>query len=455
MTLTKILTFSFYPKLMLMSKLLLLILTVFTSTLATAQINCDGNINESYWGVPLATSTGGPQPCAGTNLRLNGLYAAANDSNIQIGIAGIVQSGHQVLLFIDSKTGGFNNAAFNRVNATASLLHMPVGTTFDTGFHADYCLVISNNTTTTTAIFHLFTLSALAGVNYAVGTITTGNTTTAAGCSIGIAPSAADFTQGYELSLPRTLLEYNPAVQANVRFLAMIIADDGTMANQFLTHADVSSINCFGKGVSGNGVQFQNETAINPVEFNPSRSLPIDFLSAKAFQVGQVIKVFWTSAAEKEMLEYQVERGFDAFTYTNIGRVTAKGTSIGQTSYEFTDAQPLLGKSFYRIKAIDKNGRSTYSAIMKMQYGRVDNTLTIYPNPVKDIINLQITGLKPDHYHLEIFNDLGQRLIERTIIHTGGYGLQQISLLPNMQKGPYRLLLRNKTYFYKQNFIVQ
>ena len=90
-----------------------------------------------------------------------------------------------------------------------------------------------------------------------------------------------------------------------------------------------------------------------------------------------------------------------------------------------------------------------------MQYGRVDNTLTIYPNPVKDIINLQITGLKPDQYHLQIFNDLGQCLIEKTIVYSGGYGLQQIPVLPNMLKGPYRLLLRNKTYFYKQNFIVQ
>jgi hypothetical protein len=251
------------------------------------------------------------------------------------------------------------------------------------------------------------------------------------------------------------MLEYNPLVQANVKFLVMLIADDGTLTNQFLTHADATATNCFGKGMNGVGVQFQNELAINPVEFNPSRSLPIDFLNAKAFQVGSIIKIFWTSAAEKEMLEYKVEKGDDAFTYTTVGTVTAKGTSIGQTNYEFADVQPLLGKSFYRIKALDKNGRSTYSAVMKMQYGRVDNTLTIYPNPVRNIVNLQITGLKPDNYHLEIFNDLGQRLIEKTIVHTGGYGLQQIPLLPNMQKGPYRLLLRNKTYFYKQNFIVQ
>ena len=438
-----------------MNKLLLLFLSALSFTLSTAQITCDGSITESYWGMPLATSAGGPPPCSGNNLRLNAFYAAANDTNILIGVAGIIQSGHHILLFIDSKTGGLNNASFNRVNAPAGLVNLPAGTGFDAGFSADYCLAISNNTTTTATSFHLFSLTGTVGSDYLVGTITSGGTTVAIGCSVGMSPAVADFTKGYEVSLPRTLLGYNPNIQSGVKFFGMLIGDDGSLTNQFFTHADANALNCFGKGTTGNGVQFQSETAINPVEFNPSRSLPIDFLSAKAFQIGPVIKLFWTSAAEKEMQEYSIERSDDAFTYTAIGRVVAKGTSAGQTSYEFADVQPLFGKSFYRIKAIDKNGRSTYSAVMKMQYGRVDNTLTIYPNPVKDLINLQIIGLRPDNYHLEIFNDLGQRLIQKTIIYTGGYGLQQIPVLSNMKKGPYRLLLRNKTYFYKQNFIVQ
>jgi hypothetical protein len=240
-----------------------------------------------------------------------------------------------------------------------------------------------------------------------------------------------------------------------VKFMVMIVGDDGSLSNQFLTHADALATACFGKGTNGTGVQFQNDAAINPVGFNPSQSLPIDFLNVKAFQVGQAIKVYWTSATEKDMLAYQIERSTDALQYSTIGRLSARGNASGQTAYEYADVQPLLGKSFYRVKAVDINGRSTYSAIVKMQFGRVDNTLTIYPNPVVDQINLQIIGLKPDSYRLQVFNDVGQCLIEKTIVYTGGYGLHQIPLLPNMKKGPYRLLLRNRTWFYKQNFLVQ
>lgn len=438
-----------------MGKLLLLLAIFSMAMYSQAQITCDGNIIEAYWGMPLATSTGGPLPCIGSNARLNSLYAAANDSSILIGVGGNIQNGHPLVLFIDSKVGGVQTGNFNRNNAPACLQNLPAGTAFDADFTADYSIIISNNATTSTVDMQLFALAANITIPSTIASIAPSGTVLGAGCSAGMVPSADDFTKGYELKLPRTWLGYNPQTQAVVKYFAVIMNEDGSMMNQFLTPAASTAIGCFGKGVSGAGIQFQQDANINPVAFNPSRSLPIDFIDVKAFQTGATIKVFWTSATEKEMQEYQVERSDDAMQYTVVGQVAARGNNTSQTNYAFTDAQPLLGKSYYRIRATDRNGRSTYSTIVKMQFGRVDNTLTIYPNPVKDQINLQIVGLKPDTYHLQVFNDIGQCMIDRTIVYTGGYGLQQISLLPNMQKGPYRLLLRNKTWFYKQNFLVQ
>lgn len=440
-----------------MTKCLLTLFLTLCCLISKAQITCDGNLVDSYWGMPLATSAGGPTPCSGSNnSRLNSLFATANDTSIFIGVGGTIQVGHQVLLFIDSKNGGWNNAAFSRTSAPACLQNLPTGTTFDAGFTADYCLLISNSSANnSTASFQLFALGATSSSLTNLADITATASTIATGCFAGISPSATDFTKGYELSLPRVMLGYTPTVQSAVRFMAMLVGDDGNLTNQFLTHADATAVSCYGKGANNGGVQFQNEGLINPVEFNPSRSLPINFLNVRSFQIGQDIKIFWTAASEKDMQEYQVERSSDAMQYNLIGTVAAQGNSASQISYFFSDTRPLLGKSFYRVRAVDRNGRSTYSQVMKMQYGRIDNLLTIYPNPVKDQINLQMIGLKPDTYRLEVFNDLGQCLIQQDIVYTGGYGLQQIPLLPNMHKGPYRLLLRNQGYFYKQNFIVQ
>ena len=430
-----------------------LLIFFLTLSIAGAQITYNGNMTEGYWGIPLGTSAGGASSCTGPGNSINSLYAAANDNELQFGIGADVQDGHRILLFIDSKPGGYATGNFGRSNAPTALNNFNSGTRFDAGFLPDYCLVIGTRATHDQFSFDLYTLGGSAalggGSNLSLGTATIANPNIGIRYKLSCNPSITDFTKGFEIGLPKSILGYDPTNQQMVKLMMMSITDGGALNNQFISKA-VAGEGCYGNGAVNFAV-----AAPNPVEYNPSQSLPIDFLNVFVAQVGQAIKTFWKSASEKEMKEYQVERSEDAIVFTTIGTVVARGNSLNATDYEYADVLPLIGKNFYRIKAIDKSGRSTYSVIVKINYGRVDNTLTIFPNPVKDQINLQIVGIKPGTYDLNIFNDAGQLLITKKIVYNGGYGLQQIPLLPNMMKCPYRLLLRNKAVFYKQNFIVQ
>ncbi|MES2772834.1 MAG: hypothetical protein V4722_01530 [Bacteroidota bacterium] len=427
----------------------LLLFSLFTG----AQITFDGNMAEGYWAIPIGTSAGGAVSCAGLGNTINSLYAAANDTELEIGIGADVQDQHRILLFIDCKPGGFANGNFGRTNAPAGIRFFNSGTSFDAGFLPDYCLVIGTRATHDQFSFDLYTLSGTAafggGPNISLGNATPAIPNTSTQYKLSCNPSTNDFTKGFEIGLPKTILGYDPTTQQMVKMMVMSITDGGMLSNQFISKATIGE-GCYGSGA----INFATASP-NPVEYNPSQSLPIDFVNVYVAQVGQVIKTFWKSASEKEMKEYQVEKSLDAISFTTIGTVTAKGSSTVATEYDFADLQPSVGKNFYRVKAIDKSGRSTYSVIVKINYGRVDNTLTIFPNPVKDQINLQMVGLKPGTYDLEIFNDAGQKMITKKIVYNGGYGLQQIPLVSNMMKGPYRLLLRNKAVFYKQHFIVQ
>ncbi|MEO7312179.1 MAG: hypothetical protein ABIX01_17380 [Chitinophagaceae bacterium] len=429
------------------------ILLLFTASTGYCQITFNGNMTEGYWGIPLGTSAGGAVSCSGAGNSLNSLYAAANDNEIQLGIGADVQDGHHILVFIDSKPGGYSNGSFGRSGGPSGLKNFNSNTSFDAGFLPDYCLVIGTNVTHDQFSFELYTLSGSVafggGPNINMGNCTVLNPVTSGLYKLSCSPSTSDFTQGFELGLPKTVLGYDPGNQQIVKLMAMSITDAGSLNNQFLSKANIGE-GCYGTGPINFAV-----ASPNYVEYNPSQSLPIDFVNVYVRQVGQVIKTVWKSASEKEMKEYLVERSEDAITFTTIGTVAAKGTSTVSVDYEFADVQPIVGKNFYRVKAVDKSGRSTYSIIVKINYGRVDNSLTIFPNPVKDQINLQIVAVKPGTYDLEIFNDAGQKMISEKIVYNGGYGLQQIPLLPNMMKGPYRLLLRNKSVFYKQNFLVQ
>jgi hypothetical protein len=428
-----------------MRSLLFLFLFLFAIN-GWGQIVFNGIISEPEWGSPLGTSIGGPIPCLNSGSRLNSLFASANSTNIYLGIGGNVQPGNAILVFLDTKPDGYNNGDFGREGSPPGLTNFNKNIVFDDRFLPDYCLSISTNTNRSSYSFVLHELSgtSLGGGRTLFSEFSPGN-----GGGLGVSTADNDHTKGFEIVLTRNLLEFNAALQSKIKLMAMIISDAGVIDNQFVNKA-LSSDGCYGAGA----LDFRNLLP-DPVEFSPDQLLPITFTQFTFTQRNATLLLKWSCATETNMDHYELERSTDAINFSHIGKVIALGNNSTIFDYEFVDLLPRDGKSFYRIKAIDKAGRSAFSSVVKVQFGYVDNSLSIFPNPVADNINLQLVGLTKGKYSLVIYNDAGQRVLSKTIEYNGGYGLQTIPILPNMTAGPYRLLLTNKSVFYKQNFLVR
>ena len=84
-------------------------------SVAADQIVLDGFITEPDWHV-LGTSQGGPAPVSpfGPGHEINALAAEIDPSYFYIGVAGNVQVGNRILVFIDSIPGGYTNSNFGR-----------------------------------------------------------------------------------------------------------------------------------------------------------------------------------------------------------------------------------------------------------------------------------------------------------------------------------------------------
>jgi hypothetical protein len=94
----------------------------------------------------------------------------------------------------------------------------------------------------------------------------------------------------------------------------------------------------------------------------------------------------WKTYGENNTTYFAVERGTDGSHFSAIGNVTAVGT--GNNSYTFTDNQLPTGSLFYRIKATDIDSSTVYSSIISL--GGSNGGLTVYPNPARSSITLQI-----------------------------------------------------------------
>jgi hypothetical protein len=91
---------------------------------------------------------------------------------------------------------------------------------------------------------------------------------------------------------------------------------------------------------------------------------------------------------ENDIANFIIEKGVDRNNFSSISELASKGN--GTNSYTFIEPSILETKSYYRIKEIGKDGKFSYSDIIKLT--NITNDINVYPNPVKNITT--ITGVK-------------------------------------------------------------
>ena len=124
-----------------------------------------------------------------------------------------------------------------------------------------------------------------------------------------------------------------------------------------------------------------SEFWINNGGITATQPLPVSLLSFEAAKQNSTVLLEWLTENEVNAATYTVERSADGQNYVAIGSVTANNMSAANRYY-FTDASPLTGINYYRLKSIDRNGLFKYSAVRKVNFKAAGNDIAVYPNPV-------------------------------------------------------------------------
>ena len=109
-------------------------------------------------------------------------------------------------------------------------------------------------------------------------------------------------------------------------------------------------------------------------------------------------------------------------------------------NYQWLDQNITSGYNYYRIKSVDINGKANYTQVVKVLIGKSESEITVYPNPIIDgTINIQLNNQPSGIYEIKLINPLGQEIISKKIIHTGGNIIETIKLKDRSAKGVYQL----------------
>jgi hypothetical protein len=201
-----------------------------------------------------------------------------------------------------------------------------------------------------------------------------------------------------------------------------------------------------------------NDNNFHVASTDPVNSpLPIELVSFSAQLRNNVVELKWITASETNNDFFTIERGINVERFEPIHRQNGHGNSKTLMTYQAIDYVPLYGRSYYRLRQTDFDGKFTYSAVKVVNYeGPAHAVLTAYPNPLNtSVLTIKIEGLKAaDRVPVEILNIRGQKVFKKTVlVNAPGVVTEKISNL-SLPRGVYFIKAGN-TKFLTQKIVVE
>jgi hypothetical protein len=338
-----------------------------------------------------------------------------------------------LVLYIDHTVGGFSNTtSFTDISsffASAASAKNSTGSStvnFSTDFNADIAIVVAPRRSSTAEVLRL-----QAGTSHTVlgsfGLIGTGAT-----------------AASYKFAVPRTLLT---TTLGNVSFKFL-----GTYVNAANPSGFLVSNEGFGGGLVANVLN-------GNVSFSSSFDYPLIvaplFLRSFYGQTNDAnIEINFVTSTESNLHSFVLQKSRNGVNWFDETTIAPRNNSTG-ASYTYIDNVPFFGNNFYRIIAKDNSNRLAYSAVIKLQHGKLDNNLIVFPNPVRNIIKVGFGNSPVGMYTASVINNGGQVVFRKQIKFDGNERFLTLEVPATLNIGPYRLFLTNGKEFYRGTFIME
>ncbi|OLY91750.1 Lamin Tail Domain [Cnuella takakiae] len=164
--------------------------------------------------------------------------------------------------------------------------------------------------------------------------------------------------------------------------------------------------------------------------------LPVTFGSVQLQEQGYSRLLSFTTFDEKSLVRYEIEWSADGQNYRTIGTVVPRNNQTGAVHYLYTDQRPLSGSHFYRVKAVEQDGKFVFSAEVSWASNYSLLELNIYPAPLKGRQLHYATQLTAGSYQLQVLDASGRQLWQQPLQHAGGIAAGTVSL-PMLPRGTY------------------
>lgn len=112
-------------------------------------------------------------------------------------------------------------------------------------------------------------------------------------------------------------------------------------------------------------------------------ALPVEWLSFNGRLVNKFVELTWR-ILEENVAYFNLQKSTDGINFKNINKIEA-----GKNNYLIYDLTGIVSRfAWYRLQAVDNDGKTEFSEIIRVSTGTGGSALEIFPNPGSKYINI-------------------------------------------------------------------
>lgn len=147
-------------------------------------------------------------------------------------------------------------------------------------------------------------------------------------------------------------------------------------------------------------------------QFFQNVALPIELLFFDADCQQGMVLLKWATASERNNDYFSIEVSDDGSKWKEIGKVNGAGNSSQERHYTFDYADVRNGIAYYRLKQTDYDGTFKYAPIVASSC-KNRNSISMYPNPVSDVLTLEVVRDNDAPYTVLLYDVFGRLLMSK------------------------------------------
>lgn len=170
-------------------------------------------------------------------------------------------------------------------------------------------------------------------------------------------------------------------------------------------------------------------------------ALPVSIVNFKGEKNGTQNLLTWTTASEVNNAGFEIQRSADGINFSKLAFVETKasnGNSNQTLTYSYADTKPFSSNGYYRLKQLDKDGKSVLSEVILIKGIKPSKLelVSVYPNPAIHTINIGLAAPKADRITFVISDITGKIIISKSVNVIAGESNLQIDVAA-LAKGTY------------------